>query len=64
MPPKPLTRREMDDLATSLRALLDVIRRDEMTASTATTYRLEGAVVALQAAPHLDRDVSSDRHYK
>jgi hypothetical protein len=39
----------MDDLATSLQALLDVIRRDEMTASTATTYRLQGAVTALES---------------
>ena len=48
--PKVLTRRELRDLATSLQALLDVIHRAEMTASTATTYRLEGAVIALETA--------------
>ncbi|MHB1510792.1 MAG: hypothetical protein ACYCST_14655 [Acidimicrobiales bacterium] len=49
MPRRLLTPREMDDLAKSLRALLDAIRRDEMRASTATTYRLEGAVTALES---------------
>jgi hypothetical protein len=39
----------MADLARSLQALLDAIHRDEMTASTAMVYRLEGAVTALQA---------------
>jgi hypothetical protein len=37
----------MADLARSLHALLDAVRHDELTASTATTYRLEGAVTAL-----------------
>ena len=45
---KPLTRSEMADLARSLQALLDAISNDELTASTATTYRLEGAVTALE----------------
>jgi hypothetical protein len=48
--PKALTLSEMTDLAQSLQALLDAIERDEMTASTATTYRLEGAVAALRAS--------------
>jgi hypothetical protein len=39
----------MADLARSLQALLDAIERDEMTVSTATTYRLEGAVSALKS---------------
>jgi hypothetical protein len=47
--PKALTRSEMADLARSLQALLDAIERDEMTVSTATTYRLEGAVSALKS---------------
>lgn len=59
VPRRSLTRREMDDLAKSLQTLLDAIRRDEMTASTATTYRLEGAVTALggvlgRGEPRLD----------
>lgn len=45
--PKALTRSEMADLARSLHALLDAVHHDELTASTATTYRLEGAVTAL-----------------
>jgi hypothetical protein len=49
MAPKPLTRREMADLARSLQTLLDSIRQDGMTASTATVYRLEGAMTALEA---------------
>ncbi len=49
MAPKPLTRQQMADLAKSLEALLDIIHRDEMTASTATVYRLEGAVTALDS---------------
>jgi hypothetical protein len=47
--PRPLTRQEVSDLAGSLQALLDAIERDEMTAATAMTYRLEGAVAALEA---------------
>jgi hypothetical protein len=47
MAPKALTRREMADLARSLQALLDAIGNHELSASTATTYRLEGAVTAL-----------------
>lgn len=46
---KPLTRSEVTDLIRSLQALLDAISNDELTASTATTYRLEGAVTALEA---------------
>jgi hypothetical protein len=49
MAPKPLTRSEVADLTRSLQALLDAIHNDELTASTATTYRLEGAVKALEA---------------
>lgn len=48
MAPKALTRSEVADLARSLQALLDVIERDEMSASTATAYRLEGAVTVSQ----------------
>ncbi|MGA8680469.1 MAG: hypothetical protein ABSB54_17625 [Acidimicrobiales bacterium] len=47
MAQKALTHGEMADLARSLQALLYAIQRDEMTASTATVYRLEGAVTAL-----------------
>jgi hypothetical protein len=47
--PKTLTRTEMTDLTKSLQALLDAIERDEMAASTATTYRVEGAVTALKS---------------
>jgi hypothetical protein len=48
--PRPLTRAETADLARSFQALLEVIERDEMTASKTTVYRLEGAATALQHA--------------
>jgi hypothetical protein len=47
MAPKALTRSEMADLARSLQTLLGAIHNDELSASTATTYRLEGALTAL-----------------
>jgi hypothetical protein len=63
MAPKALTRSEMADLARSLQALLDAIGNDELTASTATTYRLEGAVTALEAVlGHDARPAHSQSH--
>jgi hypothetical protein len=47
--PKSLTSGQSTELARSLRALLDIIRRNEMTASTAMVYRLDGAVTAVEA---------------
>jgi len=49
MATRPLTRQQMAELARSLDALLDAIRREELSATTAMTYRLEGAVTALGA---------------
>ncbi len=43
----PLTRAQTDALAGSLRSALALIRTDELSASTATTYRIEGALAAL-----------------
>lgn len=43
----PLTRAEVDELAATLRRLLDAIDADELTASAATRHRLEGALTAL-----------------
>lgn len=40
---------EVAAIAESLRRLLAVVESGEMTASTATTYRLEGALAALEA---------------
>ena len=37
------------EAAKALRRLLDAIEAAELTASTATRYRLEGAVIALEA---------------
>jgi hypothetical protein len=54
--PRPLTRQQMSDLARSLAALLEAIRRDDLFASTALTYRLEGAVTALQTVLDLPPD--------
>ena len=51
--PRLLTRQQMADLARSLAAALDAIRNDELSASTTVTYRLEGAVTALETV--LDR---------
>ena len=45
----PLTRCEISELADRLHGLLDMIAVDEMTATTGMTYRLQGAVVALDA---------------
>jgi hypothetical protein len=47
VPAHPLSRREIADLADRLRGLLEMIETDEMSATTAMTYRLEGAVAAL-----------------
>lgn len=56
MAARPLTRAEITELAGRLHGLLDMIAVGEMTASTGMTYRLQGAVVALDAA--LGRDSS------
>ena len=56
VPERPLSRRELAELADRLRGLLDMIEAGEMSATTAMTYRLEGAVVAVDAV--LGRDAS------
>ena len=48
--PRTLTRSELTQLAESLAAVLAAIRAEELDASTAMTYRIEGALVALQVA--------------
>ncbi|HVA07822.1 MAG TPA: hypothetical protein VNG12_13870 [Acidimicrobiales bacterium] len=48
--PRSLSRSEIEQLAASIDSLLDRIRAGELEASTANTYRLEGAVVALRVA--------------
>lgn len=49
MPGHPLTRSEIAELAERLQALLVMIEGEDMSASTAMTYRLQGAVSALEA---------------
>jgi hypothetical protein len=49
VPERPLTRREIAELADRLRGLIAIIEADEMSATTAMTYRLQGAVTALDA---------------
>jgi hypothetical protein len=61
---KSLTRDQNTDLAPSLQALLDIIRRAETTASTGMTYRLEGAVTAFVTVTAAVLIVGSlDLHY-
>jgi len=45
----PLTRGEISELARRLHGLLDMVDASQMTATTGMTYRLQGAVVALDA---------------
>ena len=56
MPDRALNRREIADLADRLRGLLDMIEADEMSATTGMMYRVQGAVVAIDAV--LGRDAS------
>ncbi len=49
MPERSLTRGEIGELADRLRGLIAMTEDGEMTATTAMTYRLEGAVAALDA---------------
>lgn len=49
VPDRPLNRREIADLADRLRGLIAMIETDEMSASTGMTYRIQGAVAALDA---------------
>jgi len=44
----PLTRGEIGELADRLRGLIAMVDNAEMTASTAMSYRLQGAVTALE----------------
>jgi hypothetical protein len=56
VPDRALNRREIADLADRLRGLLDMIEADEMSATTGMMYRVQGAVVAIDAV--LGRDAS------
>jgi len=49
MPARPLTRGEIAELADRLWVLINMIDAGEMSATTAMTYRIQGAVVALEA---------------
>ena len=49
MAAEPLQPDDVEQLSIMLRGLLKAIEDGEMTASTATRYRIEGAVVALGA---------------
>jgi len=49
MPARPLTRGEIAELADRLRVLLEMVDNGEMSASTAMSYRMQGAVTALNA---------------
>ena len=48
--PKPLTRAQVAELCESVKALVEAIRRDEMTVAEPTLHRLEGALVGLEVA--------------
>ena len=60
MAARPLTRGEVTELAGRLHGLLDMIAVDELTATTGMTYRLQGAVVALDAVLGRDSSFRSD----
>jgi hypothetical protein len=47
VPSRPLTRAEVAELADRLRGLLDMVNEDKLSATTAMTYRIQGAVTAL-----------------
>ena len=49
----PLTRGEIAELADRLRGLLEKLAVDELTATTGMAYRLQGAVIALDACSAL-----------
>ncbi len=49
MPERPLTRREIGELADRLRGLIAMVDNGDMSASAAMKYRLEGAVAVLDA---------------
>jgi len=49
VPARPLNRAEVTDLADRLRGFLDMIDEDKLSATTGMTYRLQGAVAALDA---------------
>lgn len=44
----------LTEIADQLRSLLDAINADELKASAATRYRIEGAIAALDAASGVD----------
>lgn len=46
---KALSRAEMAEAATTLRRLLGAVEAGELTAPAGLTYRLQGAVIALEA---------------
>jgi hypothetical protein len=46
--PRPLTRTETAELAGSIRDLLAMVQRDELDATAAMIYRLQGALAALE----------------
>jgi hypothetical protein len=47
MSPRPLARAEVAELADRLRGLLDMVNEDKLSATTAMTYGIEGAVTTL-----------------
>jgi len=49
VPERPLTLREIGELADRLRGLIAMVDNGEMSASAAMKYRLEGAVAVLDA---------------
>lgn len=49
MPERPLTRGEIAELTNRLQGLLAMVDEDELSTTTAMRYRLQGAVVALEA---------------
>jgi hypothetical protein len=60
VPERHLNRREIADLADGFRGLLEMIEADEMSATTAMTYRIQGAVTALDNVVGRGASLSSD----
>jgi hypothetical protein len=58
MPARPLTRGEIAELADRLWGLINMIDAGEMGATTGMAYRLQGAVVALEAVLGHDPSLS------
>jgi hypothetical protein len=60
VPSRPLTRSEVVKLADRLRALLAMVDKNDLSATTGMTYRIQGAVTALDAVLGTDASLLDD----